>query len=133
MTTLDKYGWQPIESAPKDGTRILAFQESSQGHGIVSWANSPGDGVWLIDAYGAGWMYPTHWMPLPDGKAGDVIRELVDTITNIQYHGELFMDVSDCKDFTQEERLMRLGNLLQSISDSEQTLANVEQIIGGEG
>src|SRR5690606_22522039 len=57
--------WMPIESAPKDGTLILAYQESSGGTGVVSWANSPGDGVWLIDAYGAGWMYPTHWMPLP--------------------------------------------------------------------
>lgn len=67
--------WQPIETAPKDGTRILIFD-----NGCISIANwheqidnynhAPFDG-WLIfypdDAfYTQVSENPTHWMPLPE-------------------------------------------------------------------
>ena len=68
--------WQPIETAPKDGTSILISEE---GHPYVmqaSWepwdyAHDQSDCYWRCGRQGAkgyddsGSMDPTHWMPLP--------------------------------------------------------------------
>lgn len=72
--------WQPIETAPKDGTVVLLFglwagevggiaQEPQIDIGRWSGGRSDygSDGWWGLitgDAYGC-WMRPTHWMPLP--------------------------------------------------------------------
>lgn len=65
--------WQDIESAPRDGRAILAYDA---GHGrtpdelsvvIVSWLGDDADFPWLensgMQSFGAGIL--THWMPLP--------------------------------------------------------------------
>jgi hypothetical protein len=67
--------WQPIETAPKDGRRILVFEPEFQTGGVVmeaSWWDA-----WNDDESHTGWMpanlderdgfylFPTHWMPLP--------------------------------------------------------------------
>lgn len=72
--------WQPIETAPKDGTRILAFDpECGTEICYPKMFPRPVDGYseswprdkWEIfrdDKYAPGhtWsFYPTHWMPLP--------------------------------------------------------------------
>lgn len=60
--------WQPIETAPKDGTRILVYRKGAKRYPLVSvdsfesvkwpwppcWYHSPSD------------EQPTHWMPLPE-------------------------------------------------------------------
>ncbi len=65
--------WQPIETAPRDGTRILATDgvEVSTTHWEDCWAchaeiaHGPGDdGGWTIYDHHEEWN-PTHWMPLP--------------------------------------------------------------------
>ena len=66
-------GWQPIETAPKDGTYVLIATESHDGGMTTAcwdaeWSSS--SGWWLLDngkdpeipLRGA---EPTHWMPLP--------------------------------------------------------------------
>jgi len=63
--------WQPIETAPKDGTEILIFVD---GHREVShfeagetgwpWVDYSGTSAWRIDL-------PTHWMPLPAPPASE--------------------------------------------------------------
>ncbi len=57
--------WQPIETAPRDGSRFLAFQRGDGDQRFECWWQDD-FGIW------SGWMddwdgepEPTHWMPLP--------------------------------------------------------------------
>ena len=54
--------WQPIETAPRDGTEILCYDSAvlyGKGNIILNWEN----GSW-VDFYKR--IYdPTHWMPNP--------------------------------------------------------------------
>ena len=65
----DVVGWQPIETAPKDGSEILALWKRSQiqsnGYGVV-WFE---DGSWREFDYECLVSDPTHWMPLPAAPA----------------------------------------------------------------
>ena len=62
--------WQPIETAPKDGTEVLGFVSSDTGADdffavICFWENQ-----WrvssVLDATDV-----THWMPLPEPPEGE--------------------------------------------------------------
>ena len=66
--------WQPIETAPRDGTPILAFRADKLhrfGHMQVTY--------WRVEEDGKGYVGwgefnmthwpPTHWLPLPKGPA----------------------------------------------------------------
>ncbi len=58
--------WQSIETAPMDGTEILAF--THEGPRIV-WRVDGDDGYWedmQRMLAGATPFRPTHWMPLPE-------------------------------------------------------------------
>ena len=58
-------GWQPISTAPKDGTHILIFDEF--GECSVAWWQVDSDGSifgWTTD--GGDRVTATHWMPLPE-------------------------------------------------------------------
>lgn len=58
--------WQPIETAPKDGTNII-ITDGCGCYSVVSWANYWA--IWLFPGYGDSdneFYYPTHWMPLPE-------------------------------------------------------------------
>lgn len=59
--------WQPIETAPKDGTPVIGFDPVRESewplmHGVefMRWL----DGMWLDPATHT--MRPTHWMRLPE-------------------------------------------------------------------
>ncbi len=65
-------GWQPIATAPKDGTEVLGFRgrgaagQSGQFRAIAKfngyeWIRIPGSYSWS----------PTHWMPLPMPPTGE--------------------------------------------------------------
>lgn len=75
-TSLDEYRaieraatpqWLPIETAPKDGTEIWAFNGEQ---GRMRWIECPGYGLWIWDDVLLSDAdpepeQPTHWMPLP--------------------------------------------------------------------
>jgi hypothetical protein len=58
--------WQPIESAPKDGTPVdiwcagFRYTDAYWGRVANEWLDEDGDPI--KDYYGE---EPTHWMPLP--------------------------------------------------------------------
>ena len=59
----DARGWHSINSAPKDGTRILGFVPCSPRHHQMVGSFAP-NGNFL--SWPGRWKYdPTHWMPLP--------------------------------------------------------------------
>jgi hypothetical protein len=62
--------WQPIETAPKDGTRFLAYEGGRECKHYECWWNSDfSDWEGWQDDWG-GEPEPTHWMPfLPPPRA----------------------------------------------------------------
>lgn len=62
----EKMTWQPIETAPKDGTRILSYSDQ-EGVQCISWWRD-GDTSWSEWCSPDGYTVfdPTHWMPLPE-------------------------------------------------------------------
>lgn len=81
-----KQEWQPIETAPRDGSRLLVYCPEDNyciaAIAISYWAHSPpnvsfiptGDPhLWRREVQEharfeveGGWESPTHWMPLPE-------------------------------------------------------------------
>lgn len=76
-------GWQPISTAPKDGTAILIYEPADESrfneasiyvcrwesHEGMTWKreHGPGAGAWT-ETEGEQFLEfdPTHWMPLPE-------------------------------------------------------------------
>jgi len=79
--------WQPIETAPRDGTRVLAFAWGASGgpldafYGVAGWAVADPDvnpGIPVEELSLWWWEYrirPTHWMPLPEPPRRIDIKE----------------------------------------------------------
>ncbi len=74
---LREAGWRDIESAPRDGTRIMLWLREPWACVELALWYEPW-GVWLTERYlpgetdemgGIGADVPTHWMPLPPAPA----------------------------------------------------------------
>jgi hypothetical protein len=52
--------WQPIETAPRDGQRVLMLTAK---HYVITGFFSNG---WWLSHPGVYQIHPTHWMPLPE-------------------------------------------------------------------
>jgi hypothetical protein len=55
--------WQPIDTAPQDGTRVLLWAEGKCRVG--NWIYYPADANNPVA--------PTHWMPLPEPPSADAL------------------------------------------------------------
>lgn len=70
--------WQPIETAPRDGTIIIGIYLHIPEHpeyGIVRWCEkwfSDESGSWTDQFADAQWMEPSYWMPLPEPPRGHI-------------------------------------------------------------
>lgn len=66
---LERYEWQPIDTAPKDGTRVIAFFPLFKTAKVAWHKTFYLDGpLWACDAVRSPdrWSdQPSHWMPLP--------------------------------------------------------------------
>lgn len=63
--------WQPIETAPKDGTDVLVWGPGCKSI-VASWNPAEtrwSDGFWDDGLTDDPWIHATHWMPLPAGPA----------------------------------------------------------------
>lgn len=59
----DTRGWKPIETAPRDGTRILVYREGyAEPVAVCWWSKAFGDWLSVPGAYA--WR-PDKWRPLP--------------------------------------------------------------------
>jgi len=63
---MSETAWQPIETAPKDGTFVLLWLgphwETAE---VLQWSEE--ENAWIDRHHGAliGSLVPTHWQPLP--------------------------------------------------------------------
>jgi hypothetical protein len=57
----DYKGWQPIETAPRDGTEVIGWDGHSR---VIMWCGS--SGKWQSSE---GREQPTLWLPLPTPPA----------------------------------------------------------------
>lgn len=66
-------GWRPIETAPKDGTRLLLCNRRKENRPYPIMA----DGYWCKGIWV--WCYPfsdpTHWLPLPAIAAREGVND----------------------------------------------------------
>lgn len=70
--------WQPIETAPRDGTRVLLYGDIVGPMKGDRWPDRMEVASLDDEDAGCHWplqywlsMDPTHWMPLPDPPTGD--------------------------------------------------------------
>ena len=64
--------WQPIETAPKDGTRVLLFVPkygAMSGHFPIYGTST--QEKWNLHSCLNKEAIPTHWMPLPEPPKGE--------------------------------------------------------------
>ena len=68
-------GWQPIETAPKDGLILMSFYYTNdtfpteQFTQITYWSDSEKGWDGIATSIRLGAITPTHWMPLPKPPA----------------------------------------------------------------
>lgn len=58
-------GWQPIESAPRDGADFIGYERIGDNDRILTMRYDQSRKRFHINVTPFIWFDPTHWMPLP--------------------------------------------------------------------
>jgi len=67
--------WEPIETAPKDGTQIIVCSEKGNVWCNVKWEKRQRAGDrWEHFTIGALLFNPTHWMPIPKPPTNEELK-----------------------------------------------------------
>jgi len=74
--------WKKIDSAPKDGTKVLGYDPEDNGYISVMYFQPRWNEGWISADYDAVQFNPTHWMPLPP-------RPLTDEELEFQWNNPL--------------------------------------------
>lgn len=75
--------WQPIETAPRDGTRVILYRPQTPGYRaavrrVVVGSFSAKKGCWRIENVHPGWLSQsqvTCWQPLPEPPTEQAAEE----------------------------------------------------------
>ncbi|WP_156524685.1 DUF551 domain-containing protein, partial [Achromobacter ruhlandii] len=98
MTTTIPAGWLPIESAPKDGRRVLLWNER---YNAAITGQFYGLGGWKLDGEMPPLFHqPTHWMPLPAAPGVSTVKEKPAAYLTLDEDGSpcmLFFDVVEAR------------------------------------
>jgi hypothetical protein len=130
--------WQPIETAPKDNTRIIVYAKGYTKNGVWGGIDGPwvGEVFWKDGWYGdkpGGWMIAncdeeygcfvvaTHWQSLPEPPmdefdAYDVVKELRDAQDSPHWQRDSYKYM--CK--VAADEIVRLQCALKEISEMEE-------------
>ena len=78
LAAADAAAWRPIESVPRDGTRVIAYRPEAPAtqanvFEIVAGDNRATKSPQGVTHYTNGWCHPTHWQPLP-APPGDEVK-----------------------------------------------------------
>lgn len=61
--------WKPMDTAPKDGTKILVWDYYAKAPTVAAWDSSYWNLVVQGEFAASGEVEPLGWMPLPEGAS----------------------------------------------------------------
>jgi NTP pyrophosphatase (non-canonical NTP hydrolase) len=115
LTQPDQSGWMPIESAPKDGNRFLAYEKTEENCIYEAWWEEDyliGEWGEKVGGFDDDWdlqRKPTHWMPLPKPPQHD--ESCLSKTEDFKTQNDL--SVESYKQTDQSEVIRDLAGLLQ--------------------
>ncbi len=77
--------WRPISEAEKVHQEYMLGMDADIGVYAMHWRDDKNSWCYTWNQEPCN---PTHFMPLPDGQAGEVIKELLHTVLNAKQHQE---------------------------------------------
>lgn len=118
---LSKLGWQPIESAPRDGRMLLLYGLANRDNGEAGFESSSNftvegqweEGIWTFHF---GTIEPTHWMPI-SSPTHDTTKLLADMVIELVGALENLARLGNGDEYGNSEGNIIAKQALQSVTD----------------